>query len=88
MTVLSLTREQTDTVTAPTTPNAPPARTPHYPLGWLRGLAALCVVFFHAYQHNRDPETWAGPRSGPRTHARRAARARGPTARRTCRRRG
>ncbi|WP_248579760.1 acyltransferase [Nocardioides sp. InS609-2] len=24
-----------------------------YPLGWLRGLAALAVVFFHAYQHNR-----------------------------------
>lgn len=31
-----------------------------YPLGWLRALAALTVVVFHAYQHNRTPEgsTW------------------------------
>ncbi len=44
---------------------APPrSASPRYPLGWLRGLAALCVVFFHAYQHNRDPETWAWPFSG------------------------
>ena len=25
-----------------------------YPLTWLRGLAALAVVTFHAYQHNRS----------------------------------
>ena len=60
MTVIPLNREaeQAEQV-------APPrSSTPRYPLGWLRGLAALCVVFFHAYQHNRDPETWAWPFSG------------------------
>lgn len=62
MTVIPMTREQADTVTAPQAPEQ--ARSPQYPLGWLRGLAALCVVFFHAYQHNRDPETWAWPWGG------------------------
>ena len=60
MTVIPLNREaeQAEQV-------APPrSSTPRYPLGWLRGLAALCVVFSHAYQHNRDPETWAWPFSG------------------------
>jgi peptidoglycan/LPS O-acetylase OafA/YrhL len=33
----------------------------HYPLGWLRALAALAVVTFHAYQFNR---TSAWPFSG------------------------
>jgi len=68
MTVTPLTREQTDSVSAPTaprTPDAPHGRSPQYPLGWLRGLAALCVVTFHSYQHNRDPQTWAWPWSGP-----------------------
>jgi peptidoglycan/LPS O-acetylase OafA/YrhL len=53
-----------DTVTAPTAPDAPRGRTPQYPLGWLRGIAALAVVLFHGYQRNRDPETWAWPWSG------------------------
>ena len=68
MTVIPLTREQTDSVQAPAAPHAPAAPaaapSPQYPLGWLRGLAALCVVFFHAYQYNRDPQTWAWPWSG------------------------
>lgn len=36
-----------------------PARTAsrHYPLGWLRAVAALAVVTFHAYQFNRT-RTW------------------------------
>ena len=56
-TTSTLTREQTDSVTAPA---APGSRSPQYPLGWLRGLAALCVVTFHAYQHNRTgpDSTW------------------------------
>ncbi|MGZ4449453.1 MAG: acyltransferase family protein [Nocardioides sp.] len=37
---------------------------PTYPLGWLRGLAALCVVFFHAYQNNRSGPTSVWPWSG------------------------
>ena len=46
-------------------PGVPPqGRAPQYPLGWLRGLAALCVVVFHSYQHHRDPQTWAWPWSG------------------------
>lgn len=71
MTVTPLTREQTDAVDAPTAPGTPGApgvppqgRAPQYPLGWLRGLAALCVVVFHSYQHHRDPQTWAWPWSG------------------------
>ncbi|MFT4264167.1 MAG: acyltransferase [Nocardioides sp.] len=35
-----------------------------YPLGWLRGLAALAVVTFHAYQWNRQPPSWQWPWSG------------------------
>ncbi len=47
-------------------PDAAPARArrPVFPLGWLRGLAALCVVFFHAYQNNRSGPTSAWPWSG------------------------
>lgn len=33
--------------------STPPGGRVTYPLGWLRGLAALSVVTFHAYQHNR-----------------------------------
>lgn len=62
MTVIPLTREQSDSVRAPAAPEQ--RRPPQYPLGWLRGLAALAVVLFHAYQNNRDPETWAWPWSG------------------------
>ena len=35
-----------------------------YPLTWLRGLAALAVVTFHAYQHNRSGADSAWPWSG------------------------
>ncbi|MET0838167.1 MAG: acyltransferase [Marmoricola sp.] len=35
-----------------------------YPLTWLRGLAALAVVTFHAYQHNRTGADYAWPWSG------------------------
>ena len=54
----------------PTTDAGPPdaapdrAGRPTFPLGWLRGLAALCVVFFHAYQNNRSGPTSAWPWSG------------------------
>ncbi len=41
-----------------------PGSRPTYPLGWLRGLAALAVVFFHAYQHNRSGATGGWPWSG------------------------
>jgi peptidoglycan/LPS O-acetylase OafA/YrhL len=44
--------------------NAVPSRPTQYPLGWLRGLAALAVVFFHAYQHNRTGDGWAWPWTG------------------------
>src|SRR6476469_6421737 len=37
---------------------------PVYPLGWLRGLAAIFVVFFHAYQNNRTGPTYVWPWSG------------------------
>ncbi|GAB3791722.1 acyltransferase [Nocardioides ungokensis] len=35
-----------------------------FPLGWLRGLAALAVVWFHAYQNNRTGSAWAWPWTG------------------------
>ncbi len=35
-----------------------------FPLTWLRGLAALAVVTFHAYQHNRSGPDSAWPWSG------------------------
>ncbi|GGF47173.1 hypothetical protein GCM10011519_21520 [Marmoricola endophyticus] len=38
----------------------PPSGSPRYPLGWLRALAALVVVTFHAYQHHRGPDGAAG----------------------------
>ena len=53
-------------VHAPVQPSgsSPRASRPIYPLTWLRGLAALAVVVFHAYQHNRSgPESvwpWSG----------------------------
>ena len=39
------------------------ART-QYPLTWLRGLAALAVVTFHAYQHNRSGPASSWPWTG------------------------
>ncbi len=60
--VSTLNREQTDSVTAPTAPGT--RRSPQYPLGWLRGLAALCVVVFHAYQNNRSGPDSTWPWSG------------------------
>ncbi|CAN5598500.1 hypothetical protein BH11ACT8_BH11ACT8_19580 [soil metagenome] len=55
--------------TAPTrgsTAPSPTAQQPRaqFPLGWLRGLAALCVVTFHAYQHNRTGPGYEWPFSG------------------------
>lgn len=44
---------------------APAQAKVHYPLGWLRGLAALSVVLFHAYQYNRVAPTWQWPWEGP-----------------------
>ena len=41
------------TARRPDSVQATPGTRTTYPLGWLRGLAALAVVFFHAYQHNR-----------------------------------
>ncbi len=35
-----------------------------FPLQWLRGVAALLVVTFHAYQYNRSGPTWQWPLSG------------------------
>jgi peptidoglycan/LPS O-acetylase OafA/YrhL len=55
------------------TPAGAPATGPHdrssarrvvFPLGWLRGIAALAVVIFHAYQHNRTGPQSAWPWSG------------------------
>lgn len=60
----TLTRAGTDSVTAPAAPGASTPRSPQYPLGWLRGLAALCVVTFHSYQHNRTGPDSAWPWSG------------------------
>ena len=37
---------------------------PQFPVGWLRGLAALTVLTFHAYQHNRTGAESAWPWSG------------------------
>ncbi|WP_051706868.1 acyltransferase family protein [Nocardioides aequoreus] len=52
--------------TAPVTPtpSASTAGRTVYPLAWLRGLAALAVVTFHAYQHQRTEPTWEWPWSG------------------------
>lgn len=60
----------TTTVSPPTEapatdPGAGPRSRPAvFPLGWLRGLAALAVVWFHAYQNNRTGAEWAWPWSG------------------------
>jgi len=45
------------------TPTAEPRRTV-YPVGWLRALAALSVVTFHAYQWNRSGPDSAWPWGG------------------------
>jgi peptidoglycan/LPS O-acetylase OafA/YrhL len=50
-------------------PEPAPAEEPRaqrvtFPLGWLRGLAALAVVWFHAYQNNRTGSAWAWPWTG------------------------
>jgi peptidoglycan/LPS O-acetylase OafA/YrhL len=56
----------TPDTTVHTTPGPTTAPTPRtvFPLGWLRGLAALAVVFFHAYQNNRRGPDSAWPWSG------------------------
>lgn len=48
-----------DPVAATASPSSPV-----YPLGWLRALAALSVVTFHAYQNNRSGPDSAWPFSG------------------------
>ncbi|MCW2845620.1 MAG: Acyltransferase 3 [Nocardioides sp.] len=45
-------------------PGSAPTARPVFPLGWLRGLAALAVVFFHSYQNNRSGPGSAWPFSG------------------------
>ena len=60
------------TTTTPETPEtAGTTRTPatsttrrQYPIGWLRAVAALSVVTFHAYQHHRYGDTWLWPFDG------------------------
>ncbi|CAM3746741.1 acyltransferase [Nocardioides marinus] len=55
------------TTTMDTPPTAPaPTSTPvrRYPLGWLRGVAALVVVVFHGYQHQRYGDTYQWPLTG------------------------
>ena len=58
------------TPSTPSTPSTmapagrPRARRVSFPLGWLRGLAALAVVVFHAYQNNRSGPQSAWPLSG------------------------
>ena len=57
-------------MTTLTHPNVPETTTtdrrasPQFPVGWLRGLAALTVLTFHAYQHNRTGAEYAWPFSG------------------------
>ena len=53
---------RTDTVTHRRT--EPSAAGATYPLTWLRGLAALAVLIFHAYQNNRTGADGAWPWSG------------------------
>ena len=48
----------------PTSTSPPTSSRTIYPLTWLRGLAALAVVTFHAYQHNRSGPGSAWPWSG------------------------
>lgn len=49
-----------------TDPGSAPARDSRrtYPLGWLRAVAALCVVGFHGYQHQRYGDSAAWPWTG------------------------
>ncbi len=50
--------------TQPPATSAPVTSAGRYPLTWLRGLAAISVVVFHAYQHNRTGPQSAWPWSG------------------------
>lgn len=52
----------TPTISPSTTPAPPSKRI--YPLGWLRGIAALAVVLFHAYQRARSGPEHTWPLSG------------------------
>lgn len=52
------------TTTSTPTSTPTPTTNPRYPLGWLRALAALSVVFFHAYQHNRTGAEGTWPWTG------------------------
>ena len=65
MSTITQTPTQTQTPTPASTPSSTRMSSkPIYPLTWLRGLAALCVVLFHAYQHNRTGPDSAWPWSG------------------------
>ena len=57
------------TSTTPDTVRSTPSTAPHsagtqFPLSWLRGIAALSVLMFHAYQHQRTEPDWQWPFSG------------------------
>ena len=52
------------TETTPTSTETPRASRPLYPLTWARGLAAILVLTFHAYQHNRTWPSGSWPWSG------------------------
>src|SRR4029079_10005107 len=53
------------TETTPTTSTETPrASRPLHPLTWARGLAAILVLTFHAYQHNRTWPSGSWPWSG------------------------
>ncbi|KQW47498.1 hypothetical protein ASC77_13665 [Nocardioides sp. Root1257] len=68
MSVTQLTRPTDPTIDGDAAPRGtdlpPPARPAPFPLGWLRGLAALAVVTFHAYQYNRTGPGSTWPWSG------------------------
>ncbi len=59
---MSTTQARTDAPPVPTSTTGTPVR--RYPLGWLRGVAALVVVVFHGYQHQRYGDTYQWPLTG------------------------
>jgi peptidoglycan/LPS O-acetylase OafA/YrhL len=63
MSVTDLARPVAPPAAAPD-PTPPATRPAQFPLGWLRGIAALSVVTFHAYQYNRNGADGVWPWSG------------------------
>ncbi len=59
---MSTTQARTDAPPVSTPTTGTPVR--RYPLGWLRGVAALVVVVFHGYQHQRYGDTYQWPLTG------------------------